>query len=163
APACVQVTRKFYALPNLPPGLLRKKRRAMSNSYLKGMAYAYVGGPAWGIIASYAIQAMTVDPTNFPAALVQAMGCFTQGTAARGDVLTIPFPSDSFDVILNCSTVEHVGIAGRYGVTESAADGDLAAMTRLRRWLKPGGVMLLTVPVGHDAVFAPLTRVYGRR
>jgi 2-polyprenyl-3-methyl-5-hydroxy-6-metoxy-1,4-benzoquinol methylase len=29
--------------------------------------------------------------------------------------------------------------------------------------MKPGGVMLLTIPVGRDAVFAPLCRVYGRR
>jgi len=28
--------------------------------------------------------------------------------------------------------------------------------------MKPGGVMLLTIPVGQDAVFAPLTRVYGK-
>jgi hypothetical protein len=27
--------------------------------------------------------------------------------------------------------------------------------------MKPGGVLLLTVPVGRDAVFAPLCRVYG--
>ena len=34
-------------------------------------------------------------------------------------------------------------------------------MARLRDVMKPGGVMLLTIPVGQDAVFAPLCRVYG--
>ena len=40
-------------------------------------------------------------------------------------------------------------------------DGDLAAMRKLRDLAKPGGTMLLTIPVGRDAVFAPLHRVYG--
>jgi len=29
--------------------------------------------------------------------------------------------------------------------------------------MKPGGVMLLTIPVGQDALFAPLCRVYGEQ
>jgi len=59
--------------------------------------------------------------------------------------------------------VEHVGITGRYGIGENRPDGDLEAMERLRRLLKPKGVMLLTIPVGEDAVFAPLHRVYGEK
>ena len=57
--------------------------------------------------------------------------------------------------------VEHVGLAGRYSVTEEIEDGDLEAMARLYATMKPGAVMLLTVPVGRDAVFAPMTRIYG--
>jgi hypothetical protein len=63
--------------------------------------------------------------------------------------------------VLNCSTVEHVGLPGRYGVTESRAEGDLAAMARLRSLMKRGALMLLTIPVGADAVYPPLHRVYG--
>ncbi|HOT90771.1 MAG TPA: DUF268 domain-containing protein [Anaerolineae bacterium] len=81
----------------------------------------------------------------------------------RGDLLKLPLPREHFDLVINCSTVEHVGLAGRYGVTEDRPDGDLEAMARLRELMKPGGVMLLTVPVGQDAVFAPLTRIYGRQ
>jgi SAM-dependent methyltransferase len=66
-----------------------------------------------------------------------------------------------FDVIINCSTVEHVGIVGRYGVTEGRPNGDLEAMSILYDLLKPGGLMLLTVPLGRDRVFEPLCRVYG--
>lgn len=81
----------------------------------------------------------------------------------QGDLLKMTLPDAHFDLILNCSTVEHVGLAGRYGVTESEPDGDLAAMSRLLRLMKPGAVMLATVPVGRDAVFVPLHRVYGPR
>jgi hypothetical protein len=34
-------------------------------------------------------------------------------------------------------------------------------MSRLKELMKPGGMMLMTIPVGQDAVFAPLCRVYG--
>lgn len=79
----------------------------------------------------------------------------------QGDILKLDFSDQSFDLIINCSTVEHVGLAGRYGVTKNRPDGDLEAMTRLRKLMKPGGVMLLTIPVGQDADFAPMCRVYG--
>jgi SAM-dependent methyltransferase len=80
----------------------------------------------------------------------------------QGDIRKVDLGMASFDVVINCSTVEHVGLAGRYGVSEQSDDGDFEAMTSLRRMMKPGGLMLLVVPVGQDDVFAPLCRVYGR-
>lgn len=79
----------------------------------------------------------------------------------RGDILTLPLPERHFRLILSCSTVEHVGLAGRYGVAEGNPHGDLDAMARLRGLMAPAGRMLLTIPVGQDAVFRPLCRVYG--
>lgn len=79
----------------------------------------------------------------------------------RGDILTLPIAERRFDLVLSCSTVEHVGLVGRYGVASGNVDGDLEAMARIRSLMKPGGVMLMTIPVGRDAVFAPLCRVYG--
>lgn len=262
APACVQVTKKFYTLPNIPPHLKRKKRRTLSNSYLKGIDYAFEGGGDWKIIFSYALWAALMDPTNafkvlryfkryvaaganrhkflrwlhwgltfltFPIRLLQLIkhemrspqpinllgdrdiewswiaaqmpsgpgqaldfgngGSYLPLIAAqrgftvtaidlepvqwpyvytnlrfiRGDILKTPLPAENYDLIINCSTVEHVGLAGRYSVVDSRSNGDLEAMARLWELLKPGGVMLLTIPVGQDAVFAPLCRVYGRQ
>jgi hypothetical protein len=79
----------------------------------------------------------------------------------QGDILDIELPEGRFDLVINCSTVEHVGLSGRYGVKKSMPDGDIEAMSRLRGLMKPCGTMLLTVPVGQDAVFPPMTRVYG--
>jgi SAM-dependent methyltransferase len=78
----------------------------------------------------------------------------------EADILTHDFGEERFDQIVNCSSVEHVGLGGRYGSFENE-DGDLEAMARLRGVLAPGGKHLLTVPVGRDAVFAPQHRVYG--
>jgi hypothetical protein len=80
-----------------------------------------------------------------------------------GDVLKQDFSNSPFDLIINCSTVEHIGLVGRYGVEQSRPDGDREAMTRLRNFMKPDAVMLLTIPVGQDAIFSPLCRVYGAK
>jgi SAM-dependent methyltransferase len=67
-----------------------------------------------------------------------------------------------FDVVVACSTVEHIGLSGRYGSVEDR-DGDLKAMRKIRNLLEPDGLLMLTVPVGIDGVFRPYHRVYGRQ
>jgi SAM-dependent methyltransferase len=81
----------------------------------------------------------------------------------RGDLLKLDLPEMSFDYIMNCSTVEHVGLTGRYGVSVEETDGDLDAMRKLHRLLKPSGKMLMTVPCGQDSVVVPWHRVYGEK
>jgi SAM-dependent methyltransferase len=80
----------------------------------------------------------------------------------EADILNPALSSERYDLIINCSTIEHVGLQGRYGVRDQWDDADLAAMAALRNLMEPGGAMLLTVPVGRDAVFLPYHRVYGR-
>ena len=48
----------------------------------------------------------------------------------QGDLNQMEFPKAEFHQVLNCSTVEHVGLAGRYGSADDA-DGDLRAMRTL--------------------------------
>lgn len=79
----------------------------------------------------------------------------------QADLFSLNLPPASLDLVINCSTVEHVGLS-RYGGAERA-DGDLAAMRHLCIALRQGGTMLLTIPVGVDATIAPLHRVYGRQ
>jgi len=78
----------------------------------------------------------------------------------RADILDRPLQGETFDQILNCSSVEHVGLAGRYESNE-APDGDLEAMTILRDALATDGRMVVTIPVGRDLVCSPLHRIYG--
>jgi len=78
----------------------------------------------------------------------------------QGDFLTMPFEEESFDQILNCSSIEHVGLLGRYG-SPDVSDGDFAAMAKMRSILKPGGTMVLAIPVGIDGTYEPWHRVYG--
>jgi SAM-dependent methyltransferase len=81
-------------------------------------------------------------------------------TAQQADILDRPLEGRRFDQIINCSSVEHVGLAGRYGSSEDAG-GDLEAMAIMRDLLAPQGRMIATIPVGRDLVCAPLHRIYG--
>lgn len=78
----------------------------------------------------------------------------------RGDLNALDLPEASFHQVLNCSTIEHFGLAGRYG-SPAEPDADQRAMTRLASLLRPEGTMVLTIPVGRDGIFAPHHRVYG--
>ena len=80
-----------------------------------------------------------------------------------GDLLAVDqgsFPMASFDAISCISTIEHLGL-GRYGDAVEV-DGDLAGMHRLKEVLKPGGLMILTVPFGRAEVAYPAHRIYDR-
>lgn len=77
------------------------------------------------------------------------------------DILKEPVKKNYFDLVINCSSIEHVGLSGRYGVFQSEPDGDLLAMSILRNSLKKQGIMILTIPVGIDTVVGSKHRVYG--
>lgn len=55
------------------------------------------------------------------------------GTVKRGDITDMPFADDSFDLVLATDIIEHVG-------------DDLRALTELRRVVRPGRHVLVTVP-----------------
>ena len=115
------------------------------------------GDAPLGLIAAMrggAVTALDLQPIHLPYAL---RGIRLE----KGDILDFDFAGKQFDLIINCSSIEHVGLPGRYG-SRDEPDGDLIAMERLRRVLRiPGGIMLLTIPVGNDLVVRPWHRVYG--
>ena len=78
------------------------------------------------------------------------------------DFRSLEVPSNYFDLAINCSSVEHVGVAGRYGIALDDDKGDLEVMEKLADVLKPEGRLIMTAPCGRDAVLAPWCRVYGR-
>ncbi len=115
------------------------------------------GGSALGLIAAlrgWDVAAVDLEDVAWPYVHPRLR-------LERGDLFDLEFPAAHFDLVLNCSAIEHVGIPGRYGVVADRPDGDLEAMAKMRALMKPGAVMLLTVPIGRDAVFPPLHRVYG--
>lgn len=66
-----------------------------------------------------------------------------------------------FDCILSISSYEHDGL-GRYGDPINPI-GDLIAMEKTKKMLKPGGILILAVPVGEDYVVWNAHRVYGAK
>ena len=82
----------------------------------------------------------------------------------RGDLLASSdaelLPQTSFDAITCISAIEHFGL-GRYGDIEDV-DGDIKALAKLRDYLKPSGLLILTVPFGRGAIAFPAHRIYDR-
>lgn len=46
-PLKVGIAEQFFASPELPPRLLRLRKRAISNAYLRGIDYVFLGGFQW--------------------------------------------------------------------------------------------------------------------
>jgi SAM-dependent methyltransferase len=78
----------------------------------------------------------------------------------RGDFNKMDLDAGTFDQVINCSSIEHVGLTGRYGSPDQP-DGDIVAMRKMAELLKPDGTMVLSIPVGLDGVYPPWHRVYG--
>jgi len=104
--------------------------------------------------AGLGCEVLSVDlmPLQFPLA-------YNHMSFAQADIAELE-DVGRFDVIMNCSTIEHVGLVGRYDAADQP-DGDIEAMTKMRALLKPAGHMVLTLPVGIDALVRPLHRIYG--
>ena len=75
------------------------------------------------------------------------------------DVMDLP-EDKLFDLIMHASVIEHVGLSGRYMEADSVGK-DVEAMRKLHRLLAPGGVMIMTLPIGVDKVVPPYHRIYG--
>jgi|GEM_PF-1476391 len=75
----------------------------------------------------------------------------------RADLRKPPFRPASFDGVVIVSTLEHIGL-GWYDERKGEAD-DFRVMRELRSLLKPGGVLLLTVPFGRGGQ-GPKQRAY---
>jgi hypothetical protein len=65
-----------------------------------------------------------------------------------------------FDSAFSISSFEHDGL-GRYG-DPLKPDGDLLAMKKMRKMLKKGGLLFLSVPVGIDKLVWNAHRIYGQ-
>ncbi len=75
----VALTKKFFSLPEVPESIRRKKRRSVSNAYLKAAEYAWSGGRHWGAWTKYILAAILYDPRNLQRA----------GAGIRGPLATI--------------------------------------------------------------------------
>lgn len=67
-------------------------------------------------------------------------------SSESADLLSLPFASNSVESLSCMHTVEHIGL-GRYG-DPLDPDGDLKAISELKRVLAFGGSLLFVVPIG---------------
>ncbi|MCK5320170.1 DUF268 domain-containing protein [Candidatus Parcubacteria bacterium] len=79
---------------------------------------------------------------------------------SQGDIRNTGYQNDYFDCITCISTLEHIGVSGRYN-SDNDHDGDIKAMQEMKRILKPGGILLVTVPYGTKDVL-PINKLYNK-
>jgi 2-polyprenyl-3-methyl-5-hydroxy-6-metoxy-1,4-benzoquinol methylase len=78
----------------------------------------------------------------------------------KNDFLLQKF-SKPYDIVILCSTIEHIGLKGRYG-SPNIKDGDLRTLKKIKKILTPNGMLILTIPYGEDKIIMPLHRVYNK-
>lgn len=76
----------------------------------------------------------------------------------RGDLLALPFESNSLHTISCMHTIEHIGL-GRYG-DPLDYNGDLKAIQELIRVTQPGGHIVFVTPVGQPKIVFNAHRIY---
>jgi len=79
----------------------------------------------------------------------------------KGDIRKAGYKDNYFDCITCISTLEHIGVKGRYK-SDDDSRGDIRAMKEMRRILKKDGPLLVTVPYGKKDVL-PINRLYNKK
>lgn len=77
----------------------------------------------------------------------------------QADARALPFRPETFDGVTMVSTLEHIGIQAYDGGLDE--DGDVTTLRALREVLRPGGILILTVPFGRPGQ-GRRQRVYDR-
>lgn len=76
----------------------------------------------------------------------------------HGDLMALPFPTDSVESLSCMHTIEHVGL-GRYG-DPIDYDGDIKATAEMKRVLAPNGTLIFVTPVGQPRIEYNAHRIY---
>jgi len=117
-----------FVLQHVPPG-----------SNTKVLDFGCTESPLPIHLASLGYQVTGVDLRPYPYA-------HPGFRFVHGDFIRVRFPDAEFDAVVAVSAIEHCGL-GQYGEKESVHD-DVAIVREIRRVLKRGGRLLLTVPFG---------------
>jgi SAM-dependent methyltransferase len=146
---------------------------ALLNSRI--VEYPYVIERLHSLEAGRALDVGATDSGNILAPALVAMGWEVWGIDMRpfrldlarfhsvmGDIRTTSFADGFFDVAYCVSTIEHVGLSGRYGVRVEDQDGDITAASEIRRIVRTGGRFILTIPYGSGGIVKPPERIYDK-
>jgi hypothetical protein len=147
------------------------KRISRRQHYVYGMVDAWL----WEAIAKYPIKGLSVVNIGSLTPWYEANCLFHGASSTTIDYNKIITLSDriktmtvadwdreqpTFDVAWSISSFEHDGL-GMYG-DPLDPDGDIKAMAKMKRIVKPEGLLFLAVPVGKDKILFNNARIYGK-
>lgn len=108
------------------------------------------------LLAAFGYETYGIDIRNYP--ILNKLQ-FDNFTFVKEDIRKTSFPDSFFDAITAISTIEHIGISGRYGESQDLSD-DKKAIDEMKRILKPKGIIILTIPFGKAKIIKPYCRIY---
>ena len=108
------------------------------------------------LLASFGYQTHAVDIRKY--SILNRLS-YENFTFHQGNIIKTSFPDNHFDAITAISTIEHIGFSGRYGNIEDLS-ADKKALAEMKRILRPGGLLILTIPFGMAKVLRPFSKIY---
>lgn len=137
--------------------------------------YSFVIGKLASLEKGRVLDVGCVARLNFLPATLASIGWEVYGIDVRqfnfrfpnfhfvlGDITRTNFPDNFFNAVYAVSTLEHIGLSGRYGISNYDPQGDTKALREIRRILRGDGRLLVTLPCGKETRQTTLNRVYTR-
>jgi SAM-dependent methyltransferase len=81
-------------------------------------------------------------------------------TFIKNDIRDNTFKDNEFDMVSCISAIEHMGTTSYYGETKIEDNADYKVIQQIKRILKPGGILLLTVPYRKVGESRPGYKIY---
>ncbi|MBU1173346.1 MAG: class I SAM-dependent methyltransferase [Proteobacteria bacterium] len=78
----------------------------------------------------------------------------------KGDITQKILEDNFFNAITAISTLEHIGVGGRYGIRGEDGLAPTRAMANIKRLLKPGGTLVITLPYRKSPEESTMGRTY---
>jgi len=141
--------------------------------------YAFAASKLLGLpVGTKLLDVGCVARTNFIPALACELGFDVWGidirpywfehpnfTFIQGDITEEKKGPGFFDIVTAISTLEHIGIKGRYGIAQQNLGRDRLAIKAIYQLLREEGSLVLTVPfhVSNDNKVSSLGKIYGAK
>lgn len=133
--------------------VIRSLIKLNKNSYKTVLDVGCYSSPLTTIIAElgYKVDGIDLPKTSYR---------YKNINYIQGDFLKLEF-NNLYDIVVLCSTIEHIGIGGRYK-SDNIIEGDIKALNKVKKIIKTNGILVLTLPYGKECVIQPFHRVYNK-
>jgi SAM-dependent methyltransferase len=143
--------------------LLLVNERIVEQPYVFAAVAAATRGPGriLDVGGSESTVGLSLACLGHDVSIVDPRGCrltHPRITVIRDRLEDLPGDVEPFDVAVSLSAIEHFGLE-HYGTARGEGRGDVNAIAHIRRRLRPGGTLVLTVPIGVPSVDS-FQRVY---